>query len=175
MILLFFIIFALLVYLVFFAAQFINVLGKGYPPFISTDRETVARIIGDLKIKEGATVYELGCGRAGFLRQAEKTWPGVRLIGVENILSLYGLVKLELLGRRSRIKLLRKDFFSLDLKDADLIYCYLNNMVMAKLGQKFRQECRSGTQIISRSFPIPEWAPEKTLRLRNKNIYFYKL
>lgn len=175
MIFLFLILLALVIYLIFFVTQFIGVVFKGSAPFISTDRETLRKIISAVSVKEQAVVYELGCGRARFLRLIEKAFPRTRLIGVENSFSLYLINKIRLKLQSSKIELLNRDFFTLDLKDADLVYCYLNNQTMAKLGAKFAREGRPGTQIISRSFPIPQFVPEKVMEIKNKKVYFYKI
>jgi hypothetical protein len=165
----------LVIYFIFFVSQFFNIFFKGYAPFISTDRQTIRKMLADIKLPSLPLIYELGCGRARFLKMAEKEFSAASLIGVENLFSLYLInkIKFRLLG--SRIKLLKKDFFEFNLENADLIYCYLNNATMAKLGEKFRHECRVGTQIISRSFPIPQFRPEKTLLIKNKKIYFYRI
>ena len=175
MILLLIILLILLVYLIFFISQFYNVTFKGYAPFVSTDFKTFNKIISEIKIKEEAVIYELGCGRARFLRMIEKRFPQTGLIGIENLSSLYLLTKLSRKLQKSKIKVLKKDFFAIDLKEADIIYCYLNNLTMKNLGEKFKQECKVGTQIISRSFPIPQFTPEKVLVIRKKKVYFYQL
>lgn len=175
MILLLIILLVLLVYLVFAVAQFYNVIFRGYAPFVSTDRQTFNKIISEINIKEKAVVYELGCGRARFLSMIEKRFPQTELIGLENLASLYFLTKLGRKLQGSKIKLLKKDFFEVNLKEADIVYCYLNNLTMKKLGEKFKQECQAGTQIISRSFPIPQFTPEKVIIIRNKKVYFYQI
>ena len=169
------ILFALGVYLIFFVTQFINIIFKGYPPFISTNRNVIRGIIKELSIAPSATVYELGCGRARFLRLVEKSFPATKLIGLENLFSLYLLIKISLKVRGSHIKLRPVDFFSINLAEADLIYCYLNDTLMIRLGEKFRRECRPGTQIVSQSFTIPQLSLEKMLEIKGKRIYFYKI
>ncbi len=175
MIILYLAILALLVYSIFFISQFGNIVFKGYAPFISTDRKTIKKILDKVQIKERPTIYELGCGRARFLKIAEKLFPRAELIGIENLSSLFLINKLLLKLRRSRIKLLKKDILTANLERADLIYCYLNNSTMEKLGIKFKQECRPETQIISRSFPIPQFKSEEIITVKNKKIYFYKI
>jgi hypothetical protein len=165
----------LIIYFVFFVAQFFNIIFRGYAPFVSTSRRTLRKIIAAVKIISPAVIYELGCGRGRFLRLAVRTWPEAKLIGVENIFSLYLLNKIGLKLQGSRIKLLNKDFFDVNLKDAALIYCYLNGPTMVKLGEKFRRECLSGTQIISRSFSIPQLKIDKMLIIEGKKVYFYKV
>jgi len=166
---------ALIVYLIFFVSQFINIIFRDYAPFISTDKKTIKRILREIQIKERAIVYELGCGRARFLRIVEKTRTAAELIGVENLFSLYLFSKIKFKLQGSKIKLLKQDFFTVNLKNADLIYCYLNNTTMESLGEKFSLECRAGTQIISRSFPIPQFKPSKVIEIKNKKVYFYKI
>jgi len=175
MLLLSLILLVVLIYFIFFISQFYNVIFKGYAPFVSTDKETIRRIIDEAQIKEPATIYELGCGRALFLRVVEKIYPRTKLIGLENLFSLYLAVKIRLKLSGSRIELLKKDFFKVNLKDAALIYCYLNNATIARLGGKFKRECQGGTQIISRSFSIPGLEPEKVIRIKNKPVYFYRI
>jgi len=165
----------IIAYCAFFVHQFINIFFKGYAPFISTDKETIRKIIQNLDVKEDLTLYELGCGQARFLQITEKIFPRAELIGIENLMIIFLINRLKLRLVNSRIKLLLNDFFQINLKEADLIYCYLNNATMQRLGEKFKQECKRGTQIISRSFPIPQFQAEKVVRIKNKNIYFYKI
>lgn len=175
MILLLIILLILIAYLIFFVSQFYNVTFNGYAPFVSTDHETFKQIIAAIEIKENAIVYELGCGRARFLRMIEKRFPHAKLIGLENLSSLYILTKFGRQLQGSKINLLKGDFFETDLKEADIVYCYLNNLTMKKLGEKFKLECKVGTQVISRSFPIPQFTPKKVITIRNKKVYFYQV
>ena len=166
---------ALIIYFIFFVTQFYNVFFKGYAPFISTDKETINKILDEVQIGKESVIYELGCGRARFLHIVEKKFPESKCIGIENLFSLYLISKIKLKLQSSRIELLKDNFFKIDLKDADLIYCYLNNATMEKLGEKFKQECKPGTQIISRSFRVPQFNQEKVIVIKNKKIYFYKI
>lgn len=165
----------LLIYFIFFISQSSNILFKGYAPFISTDKITIREILGKVNIKNDAIIYELGCGRARFLRLAEKAFPGTRLIGIENLASLCLINNIRLRLQGSQIRLLNKDFFTINLKDADVIYCYLNNMTMARLEEKFQQECRQGTLIISRTFSIPGFKPDRVIEIKGKRIFVYSI
>jgi trans-aconitate methyltransferase len=162
------------VYFIFFVTQFYYLIFKGYAPFVSTDMRTIKAIIATLGDFQPQVVYELGCGRALFAQRAQRRWLQAQIYGVENSLSLFLLVRLGLRIRGSRIKLLKKDFFQVNLKDADLIYCYLNNATMAKLADKLKLECRSGTLLVSRRFSLPLYIPYQTIVVSGQKIYFYK-
>jgi len=168
----------ILVYLVFAVTQFINVTFKNYPPLIRTGREAIREIIRAIPDvnalnRAGAVVYELGCGRAPFLRLMGPAYPKAKLIGVENLAILCLLNRLLFKLQGKRIKILRQDLLTLDLSSADLIYCYLNNTTMTRLSEKFKRECRPGTQIISRRFLLPDWMPVAVKEIKNKKVYFY--
>ena len=162
------------VYAFFFLAQFYNII-LNRVPFIATNKEIIGKIISELEISEQAIVYELGCGQALFLRLFEKNFPKAKLTGIENLflVCLFDKIKFKLLG--SKIKILNGDLFKLDFKDADLIYCYLGGMIMKKLEDKLRQECKKGTQIVSCVFTLPNFTPKKVMTVSNKKIYFYEI
>ncbi len=148
---------------------------RGYAPFISTDKETLQKIIDEIHIQDQSTVYELGCGRALFLQMVEHTYPKAKLIGIENLLSVYLFTKIKLKLQGSNIQLIRKDFFAVNLKNTDVVYCYLNNETMKSLGERFLQECKPGTQIISRSFPLPQLQTKKVITIKGKKVFFYTI
>jgi hypothetical protein len=165
----------LLLYCLFFAVQFYYIVFKGYAPFVSTDQNSLRMILAEIEIISGLSVYELGCGRALFLRQAEKLLPNSKLTGVENSPVIYWLNLWYLRLRRSHITLLRKDFFQINLADADIIYCYLNHATMSRLADKIKIECRPGTIIISRRFYMPGFLSEKTIVSGQHKVYFYRV
>lgn len=175
MILVYIILIVTLAYFVFFVAQFYNIIFHAYPPFISSSHDSIIKIIRAAEINGSETVYELGCGRARFLRTFERLYPKTRLIGVESLWSINLLNKIRLKIQGSKIKLLNEDFFKLNLSEATIIYCYLNNTTMIKLGEKIISECRPGTQIISQTFSVPNLVPLKTLMINGKKVYFYTI
>lgn len=166
---------ALAVYFIFFVNQFYNIIFKGYAPFVSTDSLTIKTILEKIEPLAAGSIYELGCGRALFLKQAAKKFPQLALIGVENSLVIYLLTKLFLKLGRQRINLIRTNFFTINLSEATLIYCYLNNETMNQLGEKIIQECKPGTQIISRRFPIAKFKAKQVITINRQKIYFYTL
>lgn len=173
MILIYIILFGTLVYAIFYLAQFYNIIFYGYAPFISSSQDSINKIIKIAEIKGDETIYELGCGRARFLKSIERLYPKTKLIGVENLFSIHIMNKFRLKIQGSHIKLLNKDFFKLNLSDADIIYCYLNNTTMIKLGEKIIKECKPGTQVISQTFTLPQLTPNKVENINNKKVYFY--
>ncbi|MFH1822382.1 MAG: class I SAM-dependent methyltransferase [Patescibacteria group bacterium] len=174
---LFFLVFFLF-FFVFFVIQFYNIVFRGYAPFISTGKKVIAKIFQELDLDKNfsGTVYELGCGKAGFLNIFHKHYPKANLIGIEYEYLLFIISKVQQALKRNKIKIIRKNIFQADLSKADLIYCYLNVKMMKELEKKFKKECQPGTRIISYAFSLPEMKAIKELKMDNKiKIYFYKL
>ncbi len=161
------------------AVNFSYIVFSGYAPFFATSGKILDRIVGELDIKDGATIYELGCGRAGFLRRVEKKFPRMsKLMGVEYFFIPFIIAGIQLALQKSKIKILKKNLFNVNLKEADVIYCFLNKQAMKKLKEKFLKECKRGAQIISYQFSLPDMAPGKVIDINENNrdkVYFYKI
>lgn len=159
--------------------QFYQILINGFPPFLTTKKKIVDLIITEIKKNNielgGKIVYELGCGKALFLSGMEKEYKNAKLIGVENSPIPYLISKVRFFLRRSRVILKRENFFKMNLKEADLIYCYLNVRTMASLREKLLAECRPGTIIISCTFLLPKVEAVKIIELEDRKVYFYKI
>ncbi len=57
------------------------------------------------------------------------------------------------------VHLFRKDFFQVSLSDSGLIVCYLYPGAMQRLKEKFTEELKPGTLILTHTFAIPGWTP----------------
>jgi len=160
----------------FLISEFYSILFRGYAPLISTKTDVLKKILEEIQLASGAKVFELGAGSAGFLRAVEKKFPAAVLTGIEYSFWPWLTTKLQLALRKSKIKIIRSDLFKINLKQADLIYCYLNPKMMRDLESKFKAECKPGTEIISQAFPLPDLAPIKVLEDGgHSKIFFYSI
>ncbi len=167
--------FLLLVFAVFYVVQFYNVLFRGFAPYLNTHSKTIYKIISEIEIKGDETVYELGCGNAGFLQLFGKKHPNTKLIGFEYSFLPWLLANIQLkIHGVKNLRILRKNIFKADLSKVNIIYCYLNIDTMQKLKEKFNKECQENTQIISNKFQIRDWKPKKTIESKGEKVYFYK-
>jgi len=159
--------------------QFFYIVFGGYTPFFPTKKKVIERVMKEIQFNDDATVYELGCGDAPFLRMAEEKFPKIKeLIGIELFMFPYIMARIQTSLKKSRIKILKKNFFDVSLKDADIIYCFLNKPTMKALKEKLIKECKAGTQIVSYQFTLPDLTPIKKIDInedKKDNIYFYKL
>jgi hypothetical protein len=163
----------------FFIAQFYNIAFRGYAPIVSTQREVISKVIqelGTLGVKAGAKIFELGSGFAGFSSAAAAEFSDVGITGVEYSFLPYFISRLQLALKKSPVKIIRGDILKIDLKDADIIYCFLSIRLMELLDEKFKKELKPGSVVISYQFPLPHIKPLNTIRDERKHetIFFYK-
>ena len=170
-ILLVFIIIFLFLIIIFFICEFFNIIFRGYAPLIATRPKVINKIFKEINLEKdfSGQVYELGCGRADFLKAFSVYYPKAKLVGIECSLLPWLIAKIQQsLKKDINIKLIRENFFKVNLGKADIIYCFLNVNTMKKLEYKFKKECKPGTRIISYAFSLPGLETDKIIELENK-------
>ena len=65
------------------------------------------------------------------------------------------------------------DLFSADIKDATVVTLYLLPGVNMRLRPKLLSDLRPGTRIVSHSFDMGDWKPEKKVEINGRTLYFW--
>ena len=130
-------------------------------PWVPTPKDRVRKMLELAKIKPGEKLYDLGCGDGRLVHLASKKYQS-QAIGLELSPVIYVAAKLLqpwhfLFGSRAKIKF--RNMFNVDLKNADVIVCYLMPHAMQRMNKKFKKELKKGTRVISYAFEMPEWEP----------------
>jgi SAM-dependent methyltransferase len=150
----------------------------GGVPFISTNKKDFKAILQTVGLKENETIYDLGCGKAHLLIYANKYFKA-QGVGYEITLWPYLLAKLKIYLAKADVKIFRQNFFEADLKNTDVVFCYLFPEVMAKLESKFEKELRPGSRVVSYAFKLPNKVADKVVITNDDNtelgkIYVYQ-
>ncbi|MGZ6276284.1 MAG: hypothetical protein ACXWMI_09275, partial [Syntrophales bacterium] len=110
-------------------------------------------------------------------REARKRY-GVRALGFEVNPLAYALARLHTIGMEG-IEVRFKNFWKVNVEDADVVFCYLFPDVMGRLAHKLEKELRPGTRVISCNFPFPGWRHRELLypesSLHADPIYLYQI
>jgi len=145
--------------------------------YVSTPRKRIRAAMAEIPLKAGDLLVDLGCGDGRLLRLAHQRCP-IRAIGYE--LNWLAYIKARLLSAgRSKLTIVRRNFWKADLRKADVVCCYLFPDILARLAAKLSQELKPGATIVSFNFPLPGLTPQKKLRpgnsLHNDPIYIYQV
>ncbi len=141
-------------------------------PFIRTPSRDIERIIRLGDINEDDTVYDLGSGDGKMVFALTRT-TGARGVGFEQThwTHLLASIKNKFLGNRNLF--LRDNFFDHSWQGATVIYCYLYPPLMRQVGDKIKTDCRPGTRIVVRDFPIPNLEQQGYHRDGKHELFLY--
>ncbi|RJQ27452.1 hypothetical protein C4577_01325 [Candidatus Parcubacteria bacterium] len=143
-----------------------------WSPWWRTNKNIARAACRLAKIKEGDTVYELGCGDASFLLTANKEYKA-KTVGIEIDPVRFFIAKLRFaLNKCNQSKLLKKDFFEVSLSDADVVFVYLVPKALEKLIPKFKKELKPKAKIVSLRYKINLPLLEED---KKSKLYLYKI
>ena len=129
-------------------------------PFIPSFKKAKDKMIEFSEIKPGEKVVDLGCGDGRLVFAASDK--GANAIGVEITIFVYWYAKILQFVFKKKGKLIRGNLYDHDIRDADVLFCYLMPRQLNKIDKKFKEECKKGCRIICNSFKLPGWEIEKS-------------
>lgn len=139
-------------------------------PYVKADKNLIYNALKLAQLKKAEIFYDLGCGDGSSLIEAAKF--DAKAIGFEISPYYYLWAKFRTFSK-SNILIKYQNINNIDLRKADVIYCYLLPEFLEKLSPKFQRELKSGARLISIGFPIEIKKGDKYI-VRNHQVYIYK-
>ncbi len=131
-------------------------------PYVATTDAALVAMLKLADIKPGDVVYDLGCGDGRIVIAAAKKF-GARGVGIdidpERIREANENAKRA--GVTKLLQFQEKDLFKADIHDANVVMLFLLNSVNLKLRPKLLRELKPGTRIVSNTFDMGDWKPDK--------------
>lgn len=118
-------------------------------------------------------VVDLGSGDGRTVIMAAKKF-GARGMGIEYNPDLvaYSIRQAEQAGVADRVEFVEADVFETDFRQATVVTMYLLPSLNLKLRPKILA-LRPGTRVVSNSFDMAEWRPDRTITLGERTAYFW--
>jgi SAM-dependent methyltransferase len=138
---------------------------KGYDvPYVPTPPEVVDEMLRLAGLKAGDVLYDLGCGDGRIVIAAAKR-SGVRATGfdIDPIRIQESNANAAAAGLTGKVRFIQQDLFEADFKDATVVTMYLLTSVNLRLRPKLLSDLKPGTRLVSHSFEMGEWRPDKTV------------
>ncbi len=155
------------------AMYMIVALLKTKVPLVPTPKRISKKMIALAEIKKNKKIYDLGSGLGHVLLEAEKAHPENTFHGYDLLAPAVFWSNKKSLFLRKKSKFFCKDFFTQDLKDADVIFCYLWPSIMDRFHQEIYPTLKPGTKIISHAFRIKPLQALKKEKVGRASIYLY--
>ena len=131
-------------------------------PYVPTPLDVVEAMLKLAEVKAGDFVIDLGCGDGRIVVMAAEKF-GARARGVD-----FNPTRIKeaeenasKAGVTERVKFVQGDFFEADIHDASVVTLYLLPDVNLKLRPKLLKDLKNGSRIVSNSFDMGDWEPDK--------------
>lgn len=135
-------------------------------PYVSTPHTVIYAMLDLAKVNQNDVVYDLGSGDGRIVITAAKS-AGARGTGVELRPELVQRSRenAKRAGVDDRVRFLQQDIFQTDLSEATVVMLYLLPEINIKLRPKLLRELKPGTRIVSHSFDMGLWKPDRVLQV----------
>jgi SAM-dependent methyltransferase len=135
-------------------------------PYVPTTEEAVKAMLKLADVKESDIVYDLGCGDGRIVIAAAKEY-GAHGVGIdinpERIQEAEGNAKKAGVGKLVHFE--ENDLFDADIHEATVVTLFLLNSVNLELRPKLLKDLKPGTRIVSNTFDMGDWKPDKEFTL----------
>lgn len=137
----------------------------GGVPYVPTSRSIARDMVNVARLKGNERVFDLGAGNGRILIEAKRKYPGLTATGIELAPTVWLLGVITILLSRVKVRFLRGNALTTDVRNADVIFLYLSGGLLGKLEEKFDRELRPGTVVISHAFRFPRRQPVEVVKL----------
>lgn len=132
------------------------------------------------KISSKDAIYDLGCGTGKALVYSAKTFHAKGIgIEIDPIRFFIAQWNVRRSHQEDNIKLIKKNFFTVDFSPASVVFVYLVPVALKRLTPKFLKELKPGTKFLSYVYPMPQELFKGKLKLIahdvRSRIFFYQL
>jgi SAM-dependent methyltransferase len=131
-------------------------------PYVPTTEKAVLEMLKLAAVKKSDIVYDLGCGDGRIVIAAAKNF-GARGVGIdinpERIKEARENAKKA--GVENLVRFEENDLFQAEFKEATVVTLFLLPAINLKLRPKLMSDLKPGTRIVSNTFDMGDWKPEK--------------
>ena len=133
-------------------------------PYVPTTDEAVAAMLKLADVKKTDIVYDLGCGDGRIVIAAAKSF-GARAVGIDIDPVRIGEAKenAQKAGVEKLVRFEENDLFKSDIHEATVVTLFLLSSVNLRLRPKLLQDLKPGTRVVSNTFDMGDWRPEKEI------------
>jgi len=135
-------------------------------PFVPTTDEAVTAMLKLAGVGKNDVVYDLGCGDGRIVIAAAKQY-GARAVGIDIDPVRIGEAKenAKKAGVENTVRFEENDLFKADIHEASVVTLFLLNSVNLRLRPKLLADLKPGTRVVSNTFDMGDWKPDKQLEL----------
>jgi len=143
-------------------------------PYVPSPEHVVSGLLKLAGVHKGDVVYDLGCGDGRIVIAAAKDF-GAHGIGID--INPERIKEAEDNARKAgvtgEVAFRLGDLFEARMDDATVVTLYLLPSVNLRLKPKLLRDLKPGTRVVSHSFDMGDWKPDKTTDVEGRTLYLW--
>lgn len=145
-------------------------------PYVPTSPQVVEAMLKLAEVKKSDVVYDLGSGDGRIVIAAAKKY-GARGVGIDIDPALVEKATNNAKEEKvaDKVEFHVGDIFETDFSKATVVTLYLLPQINLKLRPILWEQLKPGTRVVSHSFNMGDWEPEKTETVNGSTIYFWRI
>jgi SAM-dependent methyltransferase len=145
-------------------------------PYVPSPNNVVEAMLKLAEVKKTDKVIDLGCGDGRIvITAAQKYGAQGRGVDIDPERIQEATDNARRAGVDKLVKFVQANLFDADIADASVVTLYLLPDVNLKLRPKLLQDLKPGTRIVSHSFNMGDWKPEKEQTVEGRTIYLWRV
>jgi SAM-dependent methyltransferase len=143
-------------------------------PYVPTTDTAVQAMLKLGDVKKTDVVYDLGCGDGRIVIAAAKSY-GARGVGIDINPVRIGEAKenAKKAGVEKLVRFEENDLFDAKIGEATVVTLFLLPNINLKLRPKLLQDLKPGTRVVSNTFDMGDWKPEKEFIVPDTDVDTY--
>ena len=143
-------------------------------PYVPTTETAVQAMLKLGDVKKTDVVYDLGCGDGRIVIAAAKSF-GARGVGIDINPVRIGEAKenAKKAGVEKLVRFEENDLFDAKIGEATVVTLFLLPNINLKLRPKLLQDLKPGTRVVSNTFDMGDWKPEKEFIVPDTEVDTY--
>jgi tRNA G37 N-methylase Trm5 len=148
---------------------------KKIVPFVPSPQEVVDKMIELAGVKKGDVVYDMGSGDGRIVIAAAKK--GAKAVGfeIDGDLVKESRENIHKAGVQDLGEIRQQDILTVDFSPASVVTMYLLPDVNLKLRPNLLKQLRPGSRVVSHSFDMGDWKPDKIEKVDGRTIYLWTI
>ncbi len=142
--------------------------------FVPTPPEVIEAMLKLANVTKNDVVYDLGCGDGRIVTAAARDF-GARAVGIDIDPQRIAEAKETVAkgGVTNRVTLRNADLFETDIREATVVTLYLLSSLNLKLQPKLLKELKPGSRVVSQTFDMGDWKPDKEIEVDGRSVYLW--
>jgi tRNA G37 N-methylase Trm5 len=148
---------------------------KKIVPFVPSPQEVVDKMIELAGVKKGDVVFDMGSGDGRIVIAAAKK--GAQAVGfeIDGDLVKESRENIRKASVQDLAEIRQQDILTVDFSPASVVTMYLLPDVNLKLRPNLLKQLKPGSRVVSHSFDMDDWKPDKIEKVDGRTIYLWTI